>query len=158
MRNSDSLLQSGIFERDPGSRAPKVRLESPERRRCRTENDLEMNMEFDTYTVALLEEQPGGPKFTDEEENSLQDAHMDHLANLHEAGQLQAAGPIVTPPVRTLRGVSLHALPLDEVEKLYTNDPWVRAGRLKVRLFTWLVPKGTIAFSDSKFPHSQSEL
>jgi uncharacterized protein len=115
-------------------------------------------MEFDTYTVALLEEGPGGPNLSESEINALQDAHMDHLATLHESGQLQAAGPIVAPPERVLRGVSLHLLPPEAVEKLYANDPSVRAGKLTVRLFTWLVPKGTISFSPSRFPHSQAEL
>jgi hypothetical protein len=83
---------------------------------------------------------------------------MDYLASLHEAGTLQAAGGFLTPPRRSFRGLCLHRLSPDEVHALFAKDPAVLAGRLAVRIFTWMVPKGAISFSPTRFPHSQAEL
>jgi uncharacterized protein YciI len=119
---------------------------------------LSKTMEFDTYTVVFLEARSGGPPLDETKLNALQDAHMHHLATLQEAGQLEVAGPIVTPPERALRGVCISKLPPTEVQALFVDDPFVRAGRLTVRVFTWLVPKGMISFPPSSLPHSQAEL
>jgi uncharacterized protein YciI len=115
-------------------------------------------VEFDTFTVSVLESVPGAPALPEAEENALQDAHMAYLASLHDTGALDAAGPFVTPPGRSFRGMSLHRLPEAAVRELMANDPAVRAGQLGVRFFTWMVPKGAIAFAVAPFPRSQSEL
>jgi len=115
-------------------------------------------MEFDTLTVSVLEAAPNPPELDAKQADALQDAHMAYLASLHESGSLQAAGPFVTPPERTIRGICLHRLPSEEVLALFSKDPAVRAGTLTVRAFTWLVPKGAILFSPTRFPHSRAEL
>ena len=51
-------------------------------------------MEFDRYTIALLILRPDAPDLDEEAAAALQDAHMAHLADLHEAGHLLAAGPL----------------------------------------------------------------
>ena len=51
-------------------------------------------MEFDHLTVALLVLGPDAPKLDEEAAAALQDAHMSHLADLHDAGHLLAAGPL----------------------------------------------------------------
>jgi len=61
-------------------------------------------MEFDRYTISLLMLHPDAPAFSEQEEAELQDAHMSHLAQLHQAGQLLAAGPVLGAPDRELRG------------------------------------------------------
>jgi uncharacterized protein len=115
-------------------------------------------MEFDTFTVVLLEARPDAPRLGENEANALQDAHMAHLATLHEDGNLQAAGPVVDPPGSSVRGLCLHRLPAEEVRRLLAEDPAVKAGRLTARILTWTVPKGAISFSRTRFPHSQDEL
>ncbi len=115
-------------------------------------------MEFDTYTVVFLEAPPDPPKLEAKELNALQDLHMHHLAEMYESGQLKVAGPVVTPPERVLRGICITTLPPAEALALFTDDPFIRAGQLSVRAFTWLVPKGTISFPPSLLPHSQAEL
>ncbi len=115
-------------------------------------------MEFDTFTVVLLEARPNAPALDEKKADALQDAHMEHLASLHEGGSLQAAGPFVYPPGSPIRGLSVHRLPLEEVRALYAKDPAVRAGRLAARIFTWMVPKGAVSFSPTRFPHSQAEV
>jgi len=115
-------------------------------------------MEFDTFTAVLLEVRPDAPALDERKADALQDAHMEYLASLHEAGSLQAAGPFVSPPGSSIRGLCLHRLPPEEVRALFAKDPAVRAGRLAVRTFTWMVPKGAVTFSPTRFPHSQAEL
>jgi uncharacterized protein YciI len=51
-------------------------------------------MEFDQLTIALLVLRSDAPDLDDAEAAALQDAHMNHLASLHEAGSLLAAGPL----------------------------------------------------------------
>jgi len=52
-------------------------------------------MDFDRLTITLLEIRDDAPELTPEQEDALQDAHMAHLADLHEAGHLLAAGPLL---------------------------------------------------------------
>jgi uncharacterized protein len=115
-------------------------------------------MEFDTFSVTLLEAGPNTSKLTEAEADALQDAHMAHLSSLYEAGKLQAAGPFLGAPDRTHRGMCLARLPAEEVPALFVDDPLVRAGRLTVRALTWMVPKGAVGFASTQFPHSQGEL
>ena len=41
-------------------------------------------MDFDRYTVVLLVTPENAPQLSEEERDRLQDAHLDHLADLHE--------------------------------------------------------------------------
>jgi uncharacterized protein len=120
--------------------------------------DFARDMEFDSFTVVLLVAGPNAEKIDRRELDALQDAHMDHLATMHETGVLQAAGPVADAPGTSLRGLSIHRLPAQEVRALYDRDPSVKAGRLTPMIFTWMVPKGAISFSSTRFPHSQAEL
>jgi uncharacterized protein YciI len=115
-------------------------------------------MEFDSFTVVLLVAGPNAEKIDKRELEALQDAHMDHLATLHETGVLQAAGPLSDSLGTSFRGLSVHRLPAQEVQALYDKDPSVKAGRLTPKILTWMVPKGAISFSSARFPHSQAEL
>jgi uncharacterized protein len=115
-------------------------------------------MEFDTFSVSLLEPGPDTSPIDERAASALQDAHMAYLATLHESGKLQAAGPILGASDRPYRGLCLHRLPAAEVRILFEQDPLVRAGRLTVRVLTWMVPRGAVEFSPTRFPHSQSEL
>ncbi len=120
--------------------------------------DIRESMEFDKLTIALLSANPDAPELDEASENALQDAHMDHLARMHEAGDLLAAGPVLGVPSRKIRGLSIHALDPDRVRELHESDPAFRAGRYTVQTYTWLVPKGAVSFSPTRFPHSQAEL
>src|SRR5580658_3704599 len=81
------------------------------------------SMEFDKLTIALLSANPDAPQLDEVSENALQDAHMDHLARMHEAGELLAAGPVLGVPGRQIRGLSIHALDPDRVRELHESDP-----------------------------------
>ncbi len=65
-------------------------------------------MEFDRFSIALLVLCPDRPRLDKEAEAELQDAHMAHLADLHEAGYLLAAGPLLGGSDEAFRGGWCH--------------------------------------------------
>ena len=114
-------------------------------------------MQFDTLTVALLILRPDAPNLDDEAAAALQDAHLAHLADLHEAGHLVAAGPLLGPPDREFRGLSLLRVGPEEALRLKEDDPAVRAGRFAVKVMPWMVPAGAVSFAQTRFPRSIAE-
>ena len=111
-------------------------------------------MEFDRYTIALLILRPDAPVHDEAEANALQDAHMAHLADLHEAGHLLAAGPLDDPE---FRGLSILNVEPERARELKEADPAVRAGRFSVTVISWIVPKGAMSFSPARFPRSLAD-
>jgi uncharacterized protein YciI len=114
-------------------------------------------MKFDRYTISLLMLRPDAPAFSEQEEAELQDAHMSHLAQLHQAGQLLAAGPVLGAPERELRGFSILNVDPERARKLKEEDPAVRAGKYRIEVYPWLLPAGLIAFSAGHLPRSVAE-
>jgi uncharacterized protein YciI len=112
-------------------------------------------MEFDTFTVSLLVLRDDAPEWDDETASAMQDAHLDHLATLHEQGHLVAAGPLGHD---TFRGLSILTVPPDEARALKEADPAVRAGRFDVVVVPWQVPAGAVHFSPTRFPHSIADV
>jgi uncharacterized protein len=114
-------------------------------------------MDFDQFTVALLIHRDDAPVLDESAENALQDAHMAHLADLHEAGHLLAAGPLLGEPGRAYRGLSILAVDSDRARVLKEQDPAVRAGVYRVECLPWLVPAGAVRFAGTRFPRSMAE-
>src|SRR5438477_11496705 len=112
-------------------------------------------MQFDQFTIALLILRPEAPELDDAAADALQDAHLAHLAELHEQGHLLAAGPLLEDDV--YRGLSILNVPPEEARRLKEADPAVRAGRYSVEVLPWMVPAGAMAFSPTRFPHSVAE-
>jgi uncharacterized protein len=96
-----------------------------------------VRMKFDRYTISLLLLRSDAPAFTEEKEAELQDAHMSHLADLYEAGQLLAAGPVLGAPDRELRGFSILSVDPERARELKERDPAVRAGVYRIEVFPW---------------------
>jgi uncharacterized protein YciI len=111
-------------------------------------------VEFDHYTIVLLVLRPDAPVMSDEDARALQDAHMAHLADLHEAGHLLAAGPLDDP---NFRGLSILSVDPARARELKEDDPAVRAGRLSLEVIPWMVPAGAISFAPTRFPRSIAE-
>jgi uncharacterized protein len=111
-------------------------------------------VQFDRLTVVFLMLRPDAPEMDDEASAALQDAHMAHLADLHEAGHLVAAGPLSD---QEFRGLSIFQAGPEEARELSERDPAVRAGRLAVKVVPWTVPGGAITFSPTRFPRSIGE-
>jgi uncharacterized protein YciI len=116
-------------------------------------------MKFDHYTVTLLTLRPDAPAMDDATADELQSAHLAHLAELHDAGLLLAAGPLLGPDDRPLRGLSIWKADPDTVRRIISEhpDPSVAAGRLSVQVIPWMVPAGALSFSRTRFPRSVAE-
>jgi uncharacterized protein YciI len=114
-------------------------------------------MEFDQFTVTLLIRRADAPDLDEAAESALQDAHMAHLADLHEAGHLLAAGPLLGAPDRRFRGLCILNVDPERARALKEQDPAVRAGMYAVEAFPWMVPGGAMRFSRAPFPRSVAE-
>ena len=115
-------------------------------------------MEFDRFSIVLLIRPENAAKLEPEAEDALQDAHLALLARLHDAGQLVAAGPVLGPPDRKLRGVSIMSVDPAQALELKSVDPAVQAGLLRLEVHPWMVPAGAIAFSPVRFPRSRADV
>ncbi len=83
-------------------------------------------MNFDRYAIGLLIAAPEPPKLDEQAAAALQDAHMSHLADLHEAGVLLAAGPLLDERYRGLSILNVEperARELDEQDPNSSSDP-----------------------------------
>jgi uncharacterized protein len=113
-------------------------------------------VQFDQFTIVLLILRPDAPQLDEEAAAALQDAHMAHLADLHEAGHLLAAGPLLGND--TFRGLSILRVGPEQARALKEQDPAVRAGRFSLKVLPWLVPAGAVSFSPTRFPRSVAEV
>jgi uncharacterized protein YciI len=111
-------------------------------------------MDFDHLTVSLLVLRPDAPKLDEEAAAALQDAHLSHLADLHESGHLLAAGPLSD---EKFRGLSILRTDVEEARRLKESDPAVQAGRFSVKVMPWTVPAGAMSFTRTRFPRSVTE-
>jgi hypothetical protein len=116
-------------------------------------------MQFDHYTVTLLILRDDAPPLAGAAGDALQDDHMAHLADLHEAGHLLAAGPVSGGPDRALRGLSIWRGDPDHVGRLLEEhpDPAVTARRFREEVIPWMVPSGALHFTPTRFPRSMAE-
>src|SRR5919204_3973872 len=113
-------------------------------------------MEFDRFTVVFLTTPAEPPELDEQTEAAVDDGHLNHLAELHEAGHLIAAGPLRDPGGR-LRGISIFNVETDEARRLSEEDPAVRAGVFELEVIPWMIPAGALAWAPARFPHSVRE-
>jgi uncharacterized protein YciI len=112
-------------------------------------------MRFDEFVVSLLVLRDDAPVWDDATASAMQDAHLHHLATLHEQGHLLAAGPLDHD---RYRGLTLMRGTVDEVRALKEADPAVQAGRFDVVVMPWQVPAGAVQFTPTRFPHSIADV
>jgi uncharacterized protein len=111
-------------------------------------------VKFDQFTIVLLVLRLDAPQLDEAAATALQDAHLAHLAELHEAGHLLAAGPLSDDGFRGLLILNVGA---DEARRLNEQDPAVRAGRFALKVIPWMVPAGALSYSLTRFPRSIAE-
>jgi hypothetical protein len=114
-------------------------------------------MDFDRWTILLLERRDDAPRLNGAESAALQDAHLAYLARLHEEGHLLAAGPVQGSAGSPVAGVCIYRDRAEEARALAERDPAAKAGVFRVELFSWQVPEGTIRFEPVRFPHSMAQ-
>lgn len=117
-------------------------------------------MDFDRYTVVLLLTPANPPELTEEEAGRLQDAHLNHLAELHEQGVLLAARPVgdLESGRRTYRGLSIMRCEPEEALRLKGEDPAIKAGVFELVAMPWMMPAGAIHFTPTTFPRSTADV
>jgi uncharacterized protein YciI len=116
-----------------------------------------IRVDFVSYTIALLMLRADAPVMSEDEQAALQDAHMQHLASLHDAGALLAAGPILGPPDRELRGFSIYRGDPEDARVIADADPAVRAGTYRHELHLWMLPTGLVNFTPGRLPRSMAD-
>jgi uncharacterized protein YciI len=95
------------------------------------------------YIFGLLVRGPKWTKEQTEETKKIQEGHMENINRLAKAGKLVLAGPFYDDGDR--RGVFIFKVDsLAEAQALTDTDPAVIAGRLKIELHRWSVPKGML--------------
>ena len=114
-------------------------------------------MDFHQYTLGLLLLRTDASSLSEAEQNALQDAHMAYLSELHDRGELLAAGPVLGPPERELRGFGIYPGDSRRASELADQDPAVRAGRYRHEFHSWLVPAGLVSFTPGRLPASMAE-
>ena len=112
---------------------------------------------FDPVTLVFLVRPPDAPELSDDEAAALQDAHLAHQAALAEQGHVLVAGPLTDQDDEGMRGICVLTVGPDRARELYSHDPAVRAGRLAIRVATWLVPAGGARFTAVRLPRSMAE-
>jgi uncharacterized protein YciI len=112
-------------------------------------------VEFDHFSVVLLETNPAAPELDEEASTRVFDGHLAHLAAGHDAGHLIGAGP--ARDGASLRGLCLTTLSADEALAWSTTDPAVQAGVFTARVVPWQVPSGAVNHADARFPRSLAE-
>ncbi len=110
-------------------------------------------MDFDQFSITLLILRDDAPDLTPEDESALQNAHMAHLADLHESGHLLAAGPL-RDRTSPYRGLSILSVGVDEARAMKERDPAVQAGKYRIVALPWSVPAGAMHFTPARFPRS----
>ena len=111
-------------------------------------------MEFDSYYIVFLR-RPANPKNHDQAKlEEIQKQHLARLGDLYRAGKALAAGPFAEQDDESIRGLIVlpASLGKDEVRRLASDDPAVKAGRLKVEIVRWYFQKGTAAFPHPDAP------
>ncbi len=114
-------------------------------------------MEFEEYSIVLLSVRENAPQLDQKADTALRDAHLAHIARLHEAGQVLAAGPFPGATMPGPNALCLLAVAPEEARKLEEHDPMVLAGVYSFEVFPWMVPKGAMHFAPASFPHSLAE-
>jgi uncharacterized protein len=111
-------------------------------------------MDFDRYTITLLLKAHAVPEHDEQAAVGLQDAHMSHLSDLHEAGVLLAAGPLFD---ERFQGLSIMNVEPERALELDEQDPAVRAGLYSTKAISWMVPGGVMSFKPGHLPRSVAE-
>jgi uncharacterized protein YciI len=95
------------------------------------------------YIFGLLVRGPQWTATQTDETQKIQEGHMANINRLAGMGKLVLAGPFYEGGER--RGVFIFKVgTIDEAQALTDTDPAVIAGRLKIELYRWSVPKGIL--------------
>lgn len=95
--------------------------------------------DLETYQLGLLRKGANSGTGTKEEAEKIQAGHMANIGKMAQLGKLVAAGPMMDNG--DLRGIFLFKASAEEARTLAAEDPAIKAGRLKLDLYSWMGPK-----------------
>jgi len=106
------------------------------------ENVIEQKFEMKTYYLVFLKK--GENRSQDEATvKKLQEQHIAHLDKMYNDGKMDICGPLADDG--DIRGICIYNVATkEEAEKLASEDPMVKAGRLKVEVHPFYSAKGVI--------------
>ncbi|MFL5394585.1 MAG: YciI family protein, partial [Myxococcales bacterium] len=90
-------------------------------------------MEFDSVYIVFLRRPANPTQYDQAKLEDIQKRHLAHLGDLYRSGKAVTAGPFDEQDDQTDRGLIVMPASLgkEEVRKLTSDDPAVKAGRLK---------------------------
>ena len=104
-----------------------------------TEGGKTYNMKQYYMVILLKGDHRNQPK---EEADKIQAAHLAGIRKLADAGIIQIAGPFAHD--EDPRGIFIMDVKdIDEAKRIVDQDPAVRSGRLKYRVYPWWAAKGS---------------
>jgi uncharacterized protein YciI len=111
-------------------------------------------MEFDSYYIVFLRRPAKPSQYEQSKLEDIQQRHLAHLGDLYRAGKALSAGPFDEQDDASVRGLIVMPASLgkDEVRRLASEDPAVRAGRLEVEIVRWYTQRGTAVFPHPDAP------
>ena len=111
-------------------------------------------IQFDSYYIVFLRRPANPAQYDQAKLEDIQKRHLAHLGELYRSGKAVTAGPFDEQDDETNRGLVIMPASLgkDEVRKLASDDPAVKAGRLKVEIVRWYFQKGTAVFPHPDLP------
>ena len=112
-------------------------------------------IEFDSYYIVFLRRPAKPVQYDQAKLEEIQKRHLAHLGDLYRSGKALSAGPFDEQDDEKMRGLVIlpASLGKDEVRRLASEDPAVKAGRLEVEIVRWYLQKGTAIF-----PHPDTAL
>ena len=97
--------------------------------------------EMKTYYMVFLKSGPNRSQDSTEA-MKIQIAHLNNIQKMANEGKLAIAGPFLDNT--ELRGIFiLNVESIEEAEKLVSEDPAVKAGRLTYEIHPWMSAKGS---------------
>ena len=111
-------------------------------------------MEFDSYYIVFLRRPAQPTQYDQPKLEDIQKRHLARLGELYRAGKALTAGPFDEQDDERNRGLIIlpASLGKDEVRRLASEDPAVKAGRLEVQIVRWYTQKGTALFPHPDAP------
>ena len=101
---------------------------------------------FDVRTVVFLIRPSDAPNLPEAELDRLQREHLAYGQDLRARGLTVVNGPLTDQTDESMRGITIYTVGADEAYSLASQDPSVRAGRLRAEVARWWTGADLIGF------------
>jgi uncharacterized protein YciI len=114
----------------------------------------EVGFELDRFELLILRVGEKAGELDSKTVKRLQAEHVAYLFRLQSSGQLLAAGAVATrSPVQHITGIGFFRLgSIEEVRRLSSEDPSVKAGLESAEVLVFMCPKGALSFPQAAPP------